>query len=46
MVVLGRYIFDVAFHGELEVAVVVFPGNVDVSICGALPVQGDGVVIF
>ena len=46
MDVLGKDIFDVAFHGEPEGAVVVVPGKVDASILGSLPVLGDGVVLF
>ena len=46
MAVLGKDIFDVAFHIEPSGAIVVVPGKVNISILGALPVPGDGVVLF
>ena len=46
MDVLGKDIFDVAFHREPSGAVVLVPGNVNISILGAPPVPGDGVVLF
>ena len=44
--ILGKYIFDVAFHGEPTVEIVVVPGEVNARILGDLPVPSDGVVFF
>ena len=46
MAVLGKDIFDVAFHGEPAGEVVLVIGKVDDSIPVTLPVLGDGVVLF